>query len=189
MSDWVPGVQPEGGGRPPNGKTCASPTPVAVEWRKAETLRLLVEGYSLKNIALVLQCNYATVMNYVREPVFREQLRSLRAQALVKIDEEIITSLRTKKELIDELGFKALKRMGQVLDDPNTHPAIIAKMGDSLLDRDPEVSRTRKLDVTERRFEMKGEDLLLALQGMKEIEERKQLLEAETEAQEAEAET
>lgn len=179
--DWIPGVQPEGAGRPKRefAKTNASPSAIAKEWREQELLRLVIEGYTIREGALIIGCNYNTAMSYARQPEWRTQLMTLRSSALGKLDEELIRSLRTKSDLMDELATLALEEMKKLLMDPDTHVGIKAKMIDSALDRTPEVSRTKKLDVTTKSFSMTGEDLLAAAMAAREIEDRQKMKEAE----------
>lgn len=188
-SDWIPGVQPEGSGRPKAefAKTNASPSPIAVEWRKQELLRLIVEGYSIKQGALILGCAYATAMNYAREEAFRTQLRGLRSNALEELDKELIQTLRTKAEMIDDLAFLAIDEMKKLLQDSGTHVGVKAKMIDSVLDRCPEVSRTKKVDITAKTITMKAEDLLAAAQAAMEVEQGR-VAKEELEARSAESE-
>lgn len=143
----------------------------AVEWRKQELIRLLLEGKTMKQAAMIIGVAPTTVTTYAKDPVWRDQVRQLSSSLLGRLDDEIIDALRTKTQIVDDLAFKALKEMERMLDDQNLHPGIKAKLIDSALDRTPELSRTKKLDVTSKTLTLKGEDLLAAAAAAREVDD------------------
>lgn len=152
---------------------------IGVTRRKQEVMRLLLEGATFQQISDVVGLAKATIAGYLREPEFRAQLWELNSTLLGNLDLELAERYRSKAEIMDELAMIALKEMRTILQDPNAHIGIRAKMIDSVLDRTPEVSRTKKLDVTSRVFSMKAEDLLAAANAAREIEAKARMKEAE----------
>lgn len=150
-----------------------------VQMRKREVIKLLLDGRTVRQCADIVGVTHHTIVNYLREPEFREELRSLHSDLLNKLDSEFLVQRQTRLQIIDELSFKALERMRGILDDPDAHVTVVAKVATDVLDRHPETSRQKKLDITEKRINLSGEDLLGALQAMKDIEERRKLKAAE----------
>lgn len=168
---WGPGKQPEGGGRPV-GTGGTNPSPIAKELRAQELMRLVLEGYSMKNASHIMGVNYMTALKYARDPEWRQQLRDLHSEKLKALDSELIEATRTKMSLIDEIGLTALKKIQAYVDGENPEIQHLTRISDSMLDRLPETSRTKKVDITERKFVITGEDLLRAAQTARELEER-----------------
>lgn len=148
--------------------------------RKQEVVRLLLEGNILDDIRRVMHISYQTLLTYLRDPEVRQQIQDLNAKLAGEIDEELYRRFRDKAELVDELALIALDEMKIMMQDRNLHPSVRAKLIDSALDRHPEVSRTKKLDITSRTLTLKGEDLLAAAQVAKEMEESRERRESET---------
>jgi len=152
---------------------------VAVQMRQQEAIRLLLEGAKIADVADLIGVTKATIHNYLKDPVVRQQLAVLNAMLLKNLDQELLERSRTKAEIVDELAMIALGEMKNILQDRNAHIGVRAKMIDSVLDRTPELSRTKKLDVTNKTFSMKAEDLLAAATVAREIEARERMKEAE----------
>lgn len=155
----------------PVGTKNVSPHPVSVRQRKLETLRLLLEGRCAKEVALILGVTYHTVLQYTQDPEWREQARQLNSKMLNGLDEELLQSLRKKTDILDALAFKALAEMEKILDDKSVAPTLKAKVSTDILDRTPDLSRTRKLDITERTISLRPEDLMAAAIAAREIEQ------------------
>lgn len=161
----------------------ASSSQITHELRRRELMRLLLEGRSAKQAAVIMGVGYQTLINYSREERFRDELRQLHSDRLDQMDTEYLEARKSKVERIDELQWIALDKLEELLVDEHTHASIRAKLIDSVLDRgDQSVSRSRKLDITERKVIFKGEDLLHAVTAMQEIQAHKQLKEAEESA-------
>jgi len=139
-----------------------------------------LQDFVFREIAALLGVSYSTVVNYLRDPAVRVQLQELNSQLLGTLDKELVESFRTKAEIVDELAMIALGEMKNILQDRSAHIGVRAKMIDSVLDRTPELSRTKKLDVTNKTFSMKAEDLLAAATVAREIEARERMKEAES---------
>ena len=142
-------------------------------------IRLLLDGGKIADVAMLIGVSKVTVHQYLKDPWVREQLAQLNSQLLSTLDVELLERSRTKAEIIDELAMLALTEMRGILQDKSAHIGVRAKMIDSILDRTPELSRTKKLDVTNKTFSMKAEDLLAAANAAREIEQRERLREAE----------
>jgi len=152
---------------------------LAIKGRQQEMIRLLLDGGKIADVAMLIGVSKVTVHQYLKDPWVREQLAQLNSQLLSTLDVELLERSRTKAEIIDELAMLALTEMRGILQDKSAHIGVRAKMIDSILDRTPELSRTKKLDVTNKTFSMKAEDLLAAANAAREIEQRERLREAE----------
>ncbi len=151
----------------------------AKKQRQNELIRYLLSGANLKEAAKAMNLHIATVSSYMKDPEVREQLRELHSGMLEQIDTQVVQAMRTKAEALEECSWLALERMKELLENPSTHPSVLAKMVDSALDRDLETSRSKKVDITSKSLTLKGEDLMAAVQGLKEIEERETRRKAE----------
>jgi predicted transcriptional regulator len=151
--------------------------PLMLEQRKQEAIRLLLEGANLREIAALLGVTRESVRNYLQEPALRAQLQELNAGLLKNIDQELLENYRSKTEILDEIAMLALGEMKAMISDRSLHPSTRAKLIDSALDRTPEISRTKKIDVTQRVLQLKAEDLLEAANAAVEIEARRELKE------------
>ena len=141
----------------------------AILQRKREMIRLLLEGYKMKEISQALGVSLVTLCNYVKDPQVRTEIAELSTQLLGELDTELLSRIHSKTEIIDELATIALGEMRKILTDPNAHIGVKSKMIDSALDRCSEVSRTKKLDVTARVLSIKAEDLLHAARTAVEV--------------------
>lgn len=150
----------------------------AIEVRQQEMVRLLLEGHKLQDIADHLGTAYNTILHWIRIPTIHKQIQEMKAELMEQLDEEMMQRIHSKSQVIDEMGWKALERLQGILQDPTAHPSIVMKVAQDILDRDPVVSKTRKVDITERKVILKSEDLLSAVAALKEIEDRQKQLAA-----------
>lgn len=114
--------------------------------RKDELIRLLLAGFMLKECANRLRISYHTVCKYARGPEFLEELRQVSEDVWRRVDEELTDSKSAFVLRAEEASEDALVAMRNLLESQNEH--IVYKAAQDLMDRDPRVSRTRRIEGT-----------------------------------------
>jgi hypothetical protein len=112
--------------------------------RQEELLNLLLMHIPLKMCAERLHISYNTVRKYASEQDFLNSLRQLSQS----IYEEVVTDLKTEKKSLQdrmtEASDKALTRLEELLN--SQQEGIALKAADSVLDRNAETARNRKIE-------------------------------------------
>lgn len=144
----------------------------AIDLRAQQAIRMVLEGVKARDIAEILGVYPWTVYNWLRQPEARAQIAEKKAELIGILNAQLEEGLLTKSQVIDQLGWKALERMREILDDPTAHKHIVAKVAIDVLDRDPVVSKTKRLDITTKNITLSGEDLLHAVKSLQEVEAR-----------------
>lgn len=142
------------------------------EFKQQEMLRYLITGSTARQTAEQLGVSQWTIYNWLKQPQLREQMKELKSGLLEKLDLEMEEKFKTKQEIVDELVMTSLRELQSLTTDTSIAPAIRVKLLNDNIDRDPSLARSRKVDVTERKVNLTGEDLRHALNSMKEIEDR-----------------
>jgi hypothetical protein len=112
--------------------------------RQEELLNLLLMHIPLKQCADRLHLSYSTVRKYASEQDFLNNLRTLSQS----IYEEVITDLKSERKSLQdrmtEASDKALTRLEELLN--SQQEGIAVKACDSILDRNAETARNRKIE-------------------------------------------
>lgn len=179
------GFQPGHGGRGFNnsGSNGVPTNRFSVQARKQELMRLLLEGHSVPVASAALGISRMTGYSYLGDPEVRAELQRLNSVLFDQLDLDQQERFKSKVDQIDELGNLALERMKGILEDRSAHIGIVAKVAADVLDRCPETSKTKKLDITSKVLNFKAEDLMAAAQAAYEVEEFNQMKQAETAAE------
>lgn len=118
-----------------------------------QIIRLLLANYTLKEVAAYTQLSYSTVRAWCKDPQFLDSLRELSAQVYKSVTDELQRVSETLTERIESESEKALQTLAKLMDDSCVPAAVRVKAADSILDRNPAVSRTKKVDaVTSHKF-------------------------------------
>jgi len=120
--------------------------------REDELLRLLQAGCTLKEAALHLRLSFPTLKKYVSQPEFLDRLKALNEVVFAQIDAELKTHRQDMYKRLEEASEIALEEMIK-LATSSSSDGIRLKAAQDLMDRDPKVSRTRRLEAnTNQRF-------------------------------------
>ena len=109
-----------------------------------ELQRLLLARYRLKECARIQKLSYSTVRKYASDPAFLESLKLLSKEVYSEVDEELRLSSESLTSRIEDASARALERLTQLIESSNE--GIALKASANILDRNPEVSRTSKLE-------------------------------------------
>lgn len=125
-------------------------------------LRLFVRGLVAKEIAKALNVTKWTVGKYLRDPRFRDLVKAYNDEVLFKrLDEEIAEKTYDHIERMSQLTESALDTMEELLGTENE--AIRFKAAQDLLDRNPETSRMKKVEVNDKDNNPLSPEMLMAM--------------------------
>ena len=149
--------------------------------REQELMRLLLAGYMMKECAALMKMSYKTVRDYARQPEFLVQLKELSREVYERVDAELRNLKEPLLMKLEEASAEALDRMIELMKH-SKQEGVAFKAAQDLLDRTPELSRTRKLEgsVTSRHQFLDPLMLVHAAATAKEMDQfeaRKQLTE------------
>jgi phosphoribosylaminoimidazole carboxylase (NCAIR synthetase) len=140
--------------------------------RTEELMRLLLAGYMMKECAKQMSMNYATIRKYASEPSFMAQLKELNSEVYSQVDSELKLNKAQITERLEDISEKALDTLESLLDA--TAPAPIRfKAAQDLLDRNPQVSRTKKIEADTKHNFLNPLHLVHAAQAAQEMDEYK----------------
>ena len=136
--------------------------------RKQELIHLLLLRVSLKECAARLQLSYATVRKYAADPQFLGELSLLSKSIYAQVIQELSSDKKSLKEQLTEASDKALRKLELLLD--SAQEGIALKAADSILDRNSESARNRKIEgEMNNRFTFDPLTLMRAAQTAEEI--------------------
>lgn len=116
--------------------------------RQEKLLRLVMCGYMLRECCEPMGLSYSTLRKYAKESSFMEELRKLSEEVYARVDEELSMKATTLSSKIEEMSEKALQTLEAMLDSDKD--AVKLKAATEVLDRNPETSKTRKVEQTNR---------------------------------------
>ena len=114
--------------------------------KKDELVRLLLAGFFVKECPARLQISYPTLLRYMKETSFLEELKVVSADVWGRVDAELKSSKTDFLQQAEEASEEALQSMRKLLQSSSEQ--IVFKAGQDLMDRDPRISRTRRLEGT-----------------------------------------
>jgi hypothetical protein len=137
--------------------------------KREELVRLTLAGFSLKESSRQLGVTYQTVLKYAKQDEFLSELKVLSAEMYSRIDNELRASRDYLSERLSEASNAALETLVGLLE-PTVNENIRFKAAQDLLDRNPEVSRTKKIDATHSHAFMNPLHLIHAAQTAAELD-------------------
>jgi len=115
------------------------------EIRQDELLRLLLSGYKPREAAVYLKVSTWTVYKYCRDPEFMAELRAKNADMWALVDAEINQTKLGIVQRAEEGAREALEEMINLAKGGLAETTRLRACQD-LLDRNPEISRTKRLE-------------------------------------------
>src|SRR5713226_4223460 len=112
--------------------------------RQEELVNLLLLRIPLKECAARLQVSYPTVRKYASEPEFLGSLRLLSQSIYAAVIDELKYEKKSLKDRMTEASDKALTRLEALLE--SQQEGIALKAADSILDRNSESARNRRVE-------------------------------------------
>jgi len=130
-----------------------APRRITEEEREAawkELIRMCIRGCTIKQAALALQVHPSTIWKWRKDPDFRIKLARTRALIIEKA--QLADDLGESpdqvakmdiEQIIEKASMRALEKLIEKLESPNEH--IQLKAAIDLADRNPKMSKTKKI--------------------------------------------
>ncbi len=122
--------------------------PARATIKQEELLRLLLTGFTLKECATQMKCNYNTIRLHAKKPEFLLQLREHSGEMAKRLVDELSTSQIEMAQKLEEASATALEEMMSMMGELTGPSTLKLKVCQDLLDRDPKSSRTKRMDIT-----------------------------------------
>lgn len=135
---------------------------------KEVALRLLASGMPIKEVAVQLNRSRTAINGWLHTGDFLQRLKALNAQAFAEIDAEIKTMASTTVKRITEASDAALDKILELMDTAGSEQVQL-KAAQDILDRNPETTKTHKVQSTETKVTIDATFLQLAMTAEKEI--------------------
>ena len=132
----------------------------ASEATKQLLLRMVAEGRSITECAKALGRNASTIREWVRDKNFMEELRKLNSLIWQQLDEELTRKAATTLQRIQQASDEALDKLLDLMDHADSE-VVQMRCAQDLLDRNPETSKTHKVEKTTRSVSISAEFLRL----------------------------
>lgn len=151
-----------------------SPDERAEMWN--ELIRMCIRGVSLKKAATALGVNISTVFKWRHDPEFKLKLARTRALIIEKaqlaqdvgVDPSKVSNLSIE-EIVEKASVRALEKLIEKLESPNEH--IQLKAAIDLADRNPKISKTKKVQSSHVHAIMTPQQLALIARAAREVTE------------------
>jgi DNA-binding transcriptional MerR regulator len=118
--------------------------PAAKLVRTEDLLNLLLLRIPLKECAERMRVSYQTIRKYASEPEFLDSLRNLSQSIYADVIETLRTERKTLQQRMLEASDRALERLETLVQ--STQEGIALKACDSILDRNSETARNRRIE-------------------------------------------
>lgn len=133
---------------------------------RAQLLRSALRGLTAKQSSEALGCSYWMARQCYAEPHFRRTVLSKVEGALAYADELYNKQTKSLHERIAEKSEKAFEVLCDLLENPSTHPSIRMRIGQDLMDRTPDLSKSTTV---EHKHAFSAEQLVLAARTAEEM--------------------
>jgi hypothetical protein len=134
--------------------------------RRTKLLRLAAQGLNAKQAANVTGIPYATVLAEYGDEEFRAQTYALVNSAFSGVDGKVADFNLTLHDRIRLQSEKAFEKLCELMDDDTTHPAIVARIAQDFLDRNPESQSGSTMRIER----IEADHLALAAKAAKEMD-------------------
>ena len=140
---------------------------LANEACKQLLLRMIAEGRTIQECGEALNRSRFTLFKWVREPWFRQKLKELNELIYLQLDQELKGKAETTAERIREVSDVALDKVLELMDSADSE-VVQMRCAMDILDRDPDTSKTHKVEKTTRSVSISAEFLRLVETSEKE---------------------
>src|SRR5580765_2014396 len=113
--------------------------------RKQELLRYLLAKYTLKECSALMQVSYSTLRKWANNADFLAELKELSGEVWQEVTTELKVLTTSVQERLVEESEKALNTLIELMEDRTQKGIVRAKAAESILDRNPDTSKTSKI--------------------------------------------
>jgi hypothetical protein len=117
---------------------------VALDLRKKEVMKFLLEKNTLKEISVLTGYSYQSIRNYVSDPWFQNELKAYSEETWQYVLKEVGEKQAAIAERVNLISQKALDRMEAIIRDGTDNIAF--KAAQDILDRNPEIPRNKRFE-------------------------------------------
>jgi hypothetical protein len=123
-------------------------------------LRMMVEGVTMKECAKRLGCSYWSVARLTKDEDFMKRLKELNVKVFGELDEELKKKALATHEKIQEVSDDALNKLLDLMESADSE-VVQMRCAQDLLDRNPDTSKTKKIEKTTKNLTLSAEFLHL----------------------------
>lgn len=149
------------------GAHSAGPNAFANDIAKSMLIRMLAEGMTIKECSTTLKRHHHTLQKWAGEPGFREKLREINEQAFQDLDAQLKRKAENTFARIQETSDEALNKLLDLMENADSQ-VVQMRCAQDLLDRNPDTSKTRKVEKTTKHLTLSAEFLHLVETSEKE---------------------
>jgi hypothetical protein len=114
--------------------------------REEQLLRLLLAGYMLRECAVQMKISYRTVRLYAHDTGFLMKLKSLSKEIYARVDGELQANADDIMSKLESYSMEALDEMMELARAEKGMTKL--KACQDIMDRNPQVSRTKRIEAT-----------------------------------------
>jgi hypothetical protein len=130
------------------------------EAAKQFLVRMIAEGRSMIECAEALGRSKFTLLKWIKDPSFRIKLKELNEAMYIKLDAELKNRAETTAERIGKASDDALDKLLDLMDHADSQ-VVQMRCAQDLLDRNPDTSKTHKVEKTTKNLTLSAEFLHL----------------------------
>jgi len=114
----------------------------------------------MKECAHALGRHPSTIRIWLRDVDFMAELKALNKQVWAKLDAELVAKANTTMERIQEVSDDALNKLLDLMEHADSQ-VVQMRCAQDLLDRNPDTSKTKKIEKTTKNLTLSAEFLHL----------------------------
>ena len=128
--------------------------------QKEVVLRLLASGLPVYEVAKQTKTSGMTIVKWFRDPVMLERLKELNEMVWADLDAQLKVRATRTFERIQEASDEALDKVLELMHSADSE-VVQMRCAQDILDRDPDTSKTKKVEKTTRSVSISAEFLRL----------------------------
>ncbi len=113
--------------------------------RDEEMLRLFCQGLTMRDVARATGWSYATIMKACKREAFMFKLKEYSLEVWKRVDEELQSNKYDLVARLEEAAEVALDEMVRLASEGHNE-GVRMKAAQDIMDRDPRISRTKKVE-------------------------------------------
>lgn len=131
---------------------------------KIQLLRLAMKGLNATEAAKVVGCHVATARSYYADPEFRQAVMAKVDAAFADVDAAYTRKRKSLHEMIEEQAYRSCEDLIDMLENPDLHPSLRAKINQDFLNRVEDGAQVQKF------VRLDSADLSLAAKAAEEMD-------------------
>jgi len=133
---------------PPNGQIGIGRTAITNEAFESELLQCLLVGMTLREASGTMRASYWKIRKAAKQPVFLLKVKEHSGEIAQRMMDELVTSQVDMAKKLEEASQVALDEMMAMMADLDQPSKLKVNICQDILDRNPQSSRTKRMDLT-----------------------------------------